>query len=26
VGEVSTPQKRLVDGKEILNFNIGIGR
>ena len=26
VGEVSTPQKRLVEGKEILSFNIGIGR
>ena len=26
VGEVSTPQKRQVDGKEILSFNIGIGR
>ena len=24
VGEVSTPQKRLVEGKEILSFNIGI--
>ena len=26
VGEVTTPQKRLVEGKEILSFNIGIGR
>jgi len=26
VGEVSTPQKRLVEGKKILSFNIGIGR
>ncbi len=26
VGEVSTPRKRLVDGKEILSLNIGIGR
>ncbi len=26
VGEVSAPQKRLVEGKEILSFNIGIGR
>jgi len=26
VGEVSTPQKRLVEGKEILSFKIGIGR
>jgi len=26
VGKVSTPQKRLVEGKEILSFNIGIGR
>ncbi|MBC2695768.1 MAG: hypothetical protein HF982_10940 [Desulfobacteraceae bacterium] len=26
VGEVATPQKRLVEGKEILCFNIGIGR
>ncbi|MDL2124593.1 MAG: AAA-like domain-containing protein, partial [Deltaproteobacteria bacterium] len=26
VGEVSTPQKRLVEGKEILSFNIGIWR
>ena len=26
LGEVSMPQKRLVDGKEILSFNIGIGR
>ena len=25
VGEVSTPQKRLVKGKEILSFTIGIG-
>ena len=25
-GEVSTPQKRLVEGKDILSFNIGIGR
>ncbi|MBC2694503.1 MAG: hypothetical protein HF982_04345 [Desulfobacteraceae bacterium] len=26
VGEVSTPQKRMVEGKNILSFNIGIGR
>ncbi len=26
VGEVSTPQKRLIEGKEILSFNIGIGK
>jgi len=26
VGEISAPQKRLVEGKEILSFNIGIGR
>ena len=26
VGEVSAPQKRLIEGKEILSFNIGIGK
>ena len=26
VGEISTPQKHVVKGKEILSFNIGIGR
>jgi stage III sporulation protein SpoIIIAA len=26
VGEVSTPRKHIVEAKEILSFNIGIGR
>ena len=26
VGEVRTPQKRMVEGKEVLIFEIGIGR
>jgi hypothetical protein len=26
VGELCTPQKHILEGKEILSFNIGIGR